>query len=339
MNLINSRITRRLHLQLRAFARLALLGLTMGMVVSACESDGGNGSCDPGAEGCSCYGGTHCATGLSCISGFCVNPASGDDETGDPTGAEDPTGEDDSTGDGDETGDGDGEPQGPDDNWNPCLALIECVKEVEPAAVSALAKAYGVEGTCYEIAGLTKEDCWAECEALREDYGGNTLAPECAHFLCNNGVLDITEMCDSDESTCNPHCELTEHECSPLTGVGCIGNAECVIGVKEFVTFPPSEDLYTYKFQLQCGYRLQGTAGMHDLCGTNINVGCSEKTPLCIAGIPQCKHDACCTQYCSLAPHSLPNGKCPSGYECQALPEAIIHYNWIPGAEFIGICV
>jgi hypothetical protein len=119
-------------------------------------------------------------------------------------------------------GDGDGEGDGDDEGENACDRLIECAGEAAPELLSTYAKLYGPEGECYETAWLTKEDCWKECDALRESLAGvNPDAGACASLGCGDGKLSYGEECDGTRG-CSATCQFnTENECNPVTQFEC----------------------------------------------------------------------------------------------------------------------
>lgn len=307
------------------------LGFALSTLAFACGDSGGN-DCRPGTEACVCNNGASCFRGLTCVSGVCVDLPGGDDD-GDNDGDDGGAGHD--TGDTGDTGDTD-DPGGSDD-WNACLALLECVRTVDPATLSSLATAYGPDGSCYDISGVTKEDCWAECEALRKTYAEDNLLPECAPFSCGDGILDPHEMCDAiTEDSCNAHCELWEHDCNPLTQLECDTDSQCIADTEVFSTFP--EGGQTLKYLFRCVFAFPGDLGMHENCwGDGI---CSAEFPACGSGaaMPQCNHEMCCTQYCARGPSSL-DADCPEGYSCQPLSGAFPGFEWVKGVEGVGVCL
>jgi hypothetical protein len=223
-------------------------------------------------------------------------------------------GNDNVTGDGDgDAGDGDG-----DENSSPsCEALIECVKAVTPEATSSTIAAYGPEGTCFDIPGITPEDCWAECDALRESLSeAYPDAPECGPPSCNNGTLEPNEECDST-SGCSATCTFLSPglECNPVNNAGCPDDQKCVPW--ENVTF--------------CVDKL-GPLGRGESCGG----------PDCADGL-LCEwcddsQDYCCIPACYSGSTNEAYGQCPAGLTCVTFPE---YYggSWPNGSGLMGFCM
>jgi hypothetical protein len=295
------------------------LGFVLGAWLAApgCGDDPGANDCAPGSIACVCVGNL-CATGLTCVSGYCVDLSNNPDTSGDG----DP-------GDGD-PGDGDPGDGDPAPTVNLCEGLIECVSAVQPEALSSYVLLYGPEGECYDIAGLTVEDCWAECDAIRKGLAeAFPDEPACGPPNCGNGKLDPDEMCDGEES-CSGTC-VYDHDslrCSPITQVGCDEDQRCEQTVDEwgdgafscwgdFFEEPPASE-----FSEPCG-------SSHECIDTN--AVCETR--------PDCIDNACCVPTCYLGETDEDFGACPVGYTCMSLDELYLpEVYWPPGSDLVGLC-
>jgi hypothetical protein len=296
------------------------LGLGLAMFAPGC-GDGGADDCSPGAPGCVCVVGDLCATGLSCVSGYCVNlGGSGTNTNG-------------SSADGDgDAGDGDPGDGDPGGSENLCQELIDCVKAAQPEALSAYVTLYGPEGECYEIAGLTEQDCWAECDAIRE-----TLAltfPDvtaCGPINCGDGKLDKEEMCDGGSgctATCSYDPDLyPDNECSPITQVGCNPvNERCAISTGE------------WENQFGCLSNSPNSTPAEQVNETcHYDSDCSYAPNAICMDRPDCVEWACCTDLCYLGATDLDVVDCPPGFGCISVED--LYVNPFPsGSELVGVC-
>lgn len=297
------------------------LGFGLGLGLAAACGDGGIivVDCTPGTITCECVNGSLCADGLTCVSGFCV-------EIGDTDGTNP------SDGDGDPTATGDGDPG--DDLVGRCQLLIDCVRDVTPEALSSYVTLYGPEGECYDIAGLTPEDCWNECDAIRESladvYPDST---ECGPPNCGNGKLDLDEMCDGEDGctgTCRyTQAEAVDNDCSPVTQVGCDPDSErCVIRAdgfeSRFVCVDVPDNLTPVGLDEECRYDAE--------CSYATNAVCVYR--------PDCSMDwGCCTNTCYLGDTDEGFDMCPPGTTCRSLDELYSEGTvWAAGADLIGMC-
>lgn len=297
------------------------LGLGLATLTPGCGAGGANDECPAGAEACVCLSGTLCVAGLTCVSGYCVN-LGGDGGTGDGN-----SGDGDS-GDGD-SGDGDGDSGG---DVNLCQPLIDCVKQAQPEALSSYVTLYGPEGECFDIAGLTPEDCWAECDAIRE-----TLAmayPDiaaCGPLNCGDGKLDLDEMCDGTDG-CTATCRYStvpalENDCSPVTQVGCDPASErCAFSLGE----------WDYSFYCQTNSQSMNPAdNPNETCFYNAD--CSYAPNAICEARPDCVDFACCTTVCYLGPTDE-DFACPAGYDCISVDDLYSNNPWPDGSELVGVC-
>jgi hypothetical protein len=305
-----------------ALASALVMGLGLAVAAPGCVGAGSDSGCPLGAEACACVPpGNLCMSGLSCISGYCVylgGPDSGNGESG-------------GEGDGDPAGDGDPGDGDPGDGDNDlCALLIDCVKEVQPESLSSYATLYGPSGSCYEIPGLTEQDCWAECDAIRESLA--MLHPEvaaCASYDCGDGKLDLDEACDGT-SGCTPTCHYADtsmsHECNPVTQVPCDPLTErCIISSNEWDE--------NYFFCANTGGE-QPDAGLNESCYSDIH--CADTNALCEYR-SDCVEDYCCTATCYLGDTDEDFNDCPAGYTCT--PVSTVHPgSWPAGTELIGLC-
>jgi hypothetical protein len=314
-------------MQLMNFKPAVSWSMGMGFVLGAwlaapgCGDGGGNDDCAPGSIACVCVG-ELCATGLSCVSGFCVDLGNG---SGEGNSAEGNSGDGD-PGDGDPTDSGDGDPT----PVNLCQGLIDCVSAVQPEALSSYVLLYGPEGECYDIAGLTMEDCWAECDAIRKGLAeAFPDEPACGPPHCGNGELDPDEMCDGEQG-CSGTCiyESSELDCSPLTQVGCdFPEDRCAAIVDEwgdgaFICSGGSSFDPVAEFGEAC-------FGLHQ---------CIEPNAVC-ENRPDCIDDYCCVPTCYLGATDEDFGSCPTGYTCTSLDDLYLpEVGWPAGAEQVGLC-
>lgn len=301
------------------------MGFVFGAWLAApgCGDGGGSDDCAPGSIACVCVG-ELCATGLTCVSGFCVDLGNG---SGEGNSAEGNSGDGD-PGDGDPTDSGDGDPT----PVNLCQGLIDCVSAVQPEALSSYVLLYGPEGECYDIAGLTMEDCWAECDAIRKGLAeAFPDEPACGPPHCGNGKLDPDEMCDGEQG-CSGTCvyELSTLECSPVTQVGCdYPDERCDHNFDDW------GDAY-----FTCNSNFGGveqTSGSGEPCMANHQ--CSESNAICF-GRPDCIDEYCCVPTCYLGETDEDYGTCPTGYTCTSLEDLYSQSNpnWPTGTELVGLC-
>jgi hypothetical protein len=207
-----------------------------------------------------------------------------------------------------------------------CEALIDCVREVTPEALSATIGAYGPEGNCFDTPGVTPEDCEAECGALRADLA--LLHPdvaECAPLGCNDGVLALDELCDSNPG-CTATCTFTssDHHCNMLNQLGCDDDEVCWVtpegtGIGCFVA----------------GIAMNGDT-LGGSCSTSF--GPCEDLSICSTHPSSCADPPCCQPTCYLGATEDDFGVCPDGSECLSLSEAF-GSSLVDGAESYGFCI
>lgn len=291
-----------------------LLGLGSSGFMQGCNDGGGDG-CPPGSESCPCLTNL-CATGLTCVSGFCVNTGQGSGSGSGSSGQGD--------GDGD-SGDGDGDGVG----VNLCELLLDCTKQAQPELLSTYATLYGPEGECYDIPGLTQEDCWAECDALRKALA--LVHPEiaaCGPPNCGDGKLDLDEMCDGIAG-CTATCAYPtggyEHDCSPLTQVGCDVGERCDLGVGQW-------DGSFYCADAGAGGSTPRSGG----CWSSGE--CAGVNSLCVLRA-DCVNDGCCTDTCYLGATDEDFGACPVGYDCLPISDLYDFVSWPAGTNLVGLCL
>jgi hypothetical protein len=86
-----------------------------------------------------------------------------------------------------------------------CSDLIDCVKEVTPEAQTEFIAKYGAEGSCWDLDGVTEDDCLAECQALLEDlqelYPDETACWECVSDEDCQGRGDAIYCSDAHDCT------------------------------------------------------------------------------------------------------------------------------------------
>ena len=101
-------------------------------------------------------------------------------------------------------GDGDGDGDGDGGDHAECDEFLECVKEATPEAQTGYIASYGPEGTCWDLPGVTEEDCNAECAALLGEFA--ELYPDVeACWECENAS-------DCADQGAEEFCE--EHMCT-----------------------------------------------------------------------------------------------------------------------------
>lgn len=79
----------------------------------------------------------------------------------------------------------------------PCADLIECSAAAGTGGTSGLIATYGAEGECYDLPGVTPQDCWADCVALLDDFA--MLYPDVLE--CIDGTTTAGEGCGDQPGT------------------------------------------------------------------------------------------------------------------------------------------
>lgn len=301
-------------------------GFALGFVLAAgapgCSDGGANNDCYPGSEACTCVAPDQCAAGLSCVSGFCVSLSSegGNDSS------------DQGEGDGD-AGDGDGDGDGDAGGGDLCQLLIECAKEVQPEALSGYATLYGPGGECYEIQGLTQEDCWAECDAIRKSLAEASPEVEaCRSYNCGDGKLNADEMCDGTDD-CTATCRFSDvafdvNECNPVTQAHCDPSSERCL--------PSTSNFESSYFFCADNFTNDSTAKLNESCIEAAE--CADPSHLCIARA-DCVDERCCTATCYLGATDEDFAECPPGYSCTPVPTYYEYPSWPSGTELFGLCL
>ncbi|WP_157596431.1 hypothetical protein [Plesiocystis pacifica] len=289
--------------------------LALVVIAGACGDGSQGGDCVAGTEACACVEGA-CATGLSCVSNYCV--ALGGPESDTYGGDSDDEASAGDSGGSDSGGAGE----------DLCAHFLDCVKQVQPEGLSAYALLYGPGGECYGIPGLTDEDCWAECDALREGFA--QLHPNesaCGPVDCGDGALSAGEMCDGGPN-CTEACRWawsSLNECGLATQVGC----------------DPSEERCTVMSGQVSNYFGCQPHILPPDTSTGPNAPClvtSEcayaPNAICI-GRPDCIDQGCCTEVCYLGPTDL--GGCSAGFTCTSV-ESLYSKDFPNGSELFGLC-
>ena len=312
MSLLRSRILSTLGLG---------FGLGFGLLAGACFSPYEVSDCEPGLEGCECFGNQTCNAGLECIGGFCVNPdatetiGDGDPGDGDP-GDGDPG--DGDPGDGD-PGDGDGDPgDGSCDIWaQDCADGEKCM-------------AYATDGTTYDdykcvaiMGDATASDpCIYDGPAEASDTCGPGLqcwtpvtGDDVCFDLCSGSADDpvcpASTRCVIEQDfvpVCFPVCHALLQDC----------------GIGEACWWLPDKEIFSCVFTTQdiplgepCGF-------VNDCAG---GLTCTDAMLM-----PNCNGSACCAAFCDL---SFP--ACPQmGTECTSFfEEGMAPAGW----EDVGYCI
>jgi hypothetical protein len=209
-----------------------------------------------------------------------------------------------------------------------CEALIDCITIVSPEAISSTTAAYGPEGSCFDIPGVTPEDCAAECDALRADLAEiNPDVAECAPLDCNDGVLNLEELCDST-SGCSATCTFTLSNlvCNPLNQTGC-----------ENDNWPLCWMLFAGDPGFNCynGFVSNPQSNVGDTCG-NPDGTCADLS-MCL-NHPACGGSPCCVEVCYSGPTEDDFGACAGGIECVPVSE-VFGGPTFEGSELYGLCM
>lgn len=205
-----------------------------------------------------------------------------------------------------------------------CEALIECTKTVSPEATSSTIAAYGPEGSCFDIPGVTPEDCAAECDALRAGLALiNPDVAECAPLGCNDGVLGLDEVCDSTAG-CSATCTFSSSalQCNPLNQTGCESDQLCWFDAPEGVVLCWDSANSSPTSAGDPCQALAGPCGDFSVCMDHAVCG----------GSP------CCLATCYLGPTEADWGSCPGADECVSLAEAS-GWPFPQGTELYGVCI
>jgi hypothetical protein len=246
---------------------------------------------------------------------------------GGPSGSSDTTtiGEDDVDDDVDESGSDTSDSDTGDASVPECEALIDCVQVVSPEAISSTIAAYGPEGSCFDVPGITPEDCAAECAALRADLAMiNPDVAECAALDCNDDVLGLEELCDSGPA-CSPTCTFSSSDivCNLLNQTGCEPDQICWFDSALLDS-------------VGC-WNMVGTPGavVGDPC-VGPDGPCGGDFSICMDHAA-CGGSPCCMATCYLGATEADFGACPGGTECVAMSEAVGAS--AEGTESYGVCI
>jgi hypothetical protein len=255
---------------------------------------------------------------LSLLSIACATPSGSSEATGVGDGVDDSASD---TGDSD-TGDSDTGGT----SSAACEALIACIEIVSPEAITSTIVAYGSDGTCFDLPGVTPEDCALECDALRANLAMiNPDVAECAAPDCNDGVLGLEELCDSTPG-CSATCTFSsggEVECNLLNQTGCEDDESCWLSITGEVVVCHNQTVW--------------------MPGSNVGDSCSELGSACedfsvCTNHPTCGGAPCCLATCYLGATENDFGACAAGEECLSFADGY-GPSLAEGAELYGACI
>lgn len=138
------------------------------------------------------------------------------------------------------TGSSGGDVTGGTPDLGPCGLFIECVRETTPEGISSAIATYGEEGTCWQLPGVTEDDCWTECaallQALQDAYPNEEACWDCDDGECVRPGTCTIDASDDACTTCNK-----QNCCDEIAA--CQGSAACSC-LLECSATKPLEDCY-----------------------------------------------------------------------------------------------
>ncbi|MDC0716945.1 hypothetical protein [Nannocystis bainbridge] len=251
-----------------------------------------------------------------------------------------------STTDGPNTSFGSGTETGGSNPHEICQRYLACIAEVSPGGLPEAQMGFGENGSCWQGSDAEAQLCIDACRSALEMY--NELFPEemtcaqchadsecdttagevcflgnCAVTSCGDGVVDPTEMCDSQPS-CDEDCQGPQ-QCNPLSNYPCPEFEVCYL-----------DDQQPDLLDAHCSQEFSA-AGLGQSCGFDVSrrcvdrMGCVPKDfdPTCIA----LGDDGCCQPLCDLG---VPES-CEMGRTCIAYQDYFGAFP--PELGFLGVCV
>jgi hypothetical protein len=84
-----------------------------------------------------------------------------------------------------------------------CERYVECVEAASPETLTATKAVYGSEGACWDLEGVSEDDCHIECRAfLRAIIESFPEVEECFECVEDADCTPDTPYCHVDESMC-----------------------------------------------------------------------------------------------------------------------------------------